>query len=140
MRVAWRVVLKWCHMVMHVMHVMSQPCQGVGKTQPLGWSQFKDPPDRLHFAGPWLTSIGGTTSQRPEAAEIISEVASRSTFRAEQPERCLFLPSSSILAASMMASTNPFSATARHDLSLRYNCVVCTALHVAVSPISPRGH
>ncbi|KAH9046859.1 subtilisin-like protein, partial [Lactarius hengduanensis] len=58
------------------------------------------------FAGPWVTSVGGTTGNNPELRQVSQAAVSRRIFRGRTTRTVLCPPSSSASAAGIAAFTS----------------------------------
>lgn len=79
----------------------------------------------LGFAGPYVTSIGGTTGISSRWRRTCPGADSLPIFRVLHTRKMLYPPSSRVSAASMTACKSVFLC---HDLFLLSNFVICAAL------------
>ncbi|KAH9174042.1 hypothetical protein EDB89DRAFT_623076, partial [Lactarius sanguifluus] len=77
------------------------------------------------FAGPWVTSLSGTTNQNPEIAASISSGGFSTYFPRSSTRTTPCPPSSTIWSAAIKAFTSALAAVSRPDLFSNRN--LCSA-------------
>ena len=90
-------------------------------------------PDRHHFSGPYVTSVGGTTNFRPEIAANLSGGGFSFYFPRPDYQRSVVLE---YLRAHIDFYDGLYKYVRYRDLSLSY-FLIRAALMVVVTPTSP---